>query len=242
MAEDSDNEDSDGPAPSKPTKQLAVIASEDESEDNVPKQTKRPAAPSNKKKDDLSESELSSLVDEEPTKKKRQKKEPAKPRAKAAKSKDEDDPDQVEIKRLQGWLVKCGIRKVWSKELANCDTSKEKIKHLRAMLSDAGMDGKYSVEKAAKIKEKREFEKDLAAIKEGERSWGKAAEETSGRPTRRAASRAAPVQQIVFSEDDEDEVEQNDQEGSSDDDEDDDVGGESQDDDEGVDSAADNSE
>jgi hypothetical protein len=193
-----------------------------------------------------------SLIDEEPAKKKRQKKEsaakskkePAKPRAKATKSKDEDDPDQAEIKRLQGWLVKCGIRKVWSKELVNCDTSKEKIKHLRAMLSDAGMGGKYSVEKAAKIKEKREFEKDLAAIKEGERSWGKAAEETSGRPTRRAASRAVPIQQIVFSDDDdEDEAEQNDQEESSDDDDEvDEVEGESQDDDEGVDSAADDSE
>jgi hypothetical protein len=251
VAEDSDNEGSDdAPAPSKPTKQSKAVVEDDESEDDVPKQTKRSAAPPKETKDDVSESELSSLIDEEPAKKKRQKKEsaakpkkePAKPRAKATKSKDEDDPDQAEIKRLQGWLVKCGIRKVWSKELVNCDTSKEKIKHLRAMLSDAGMDGKYSVEKAAKIKEKREFEKDLAAIKEGERSWGKAAEETSGRPTRRAASRAVPVQQVVFSDDDEDEAEQNDQDESSDDDEDDEVEGESQDDDEGMDSAADDSE
>jgi hypothetical protein len=54
------------------------------------------------------------------------------------------DPVQEEIKRLQGWLVKCGIRKMWSRELAPYGTSKDKIKHLKEMLKDAGMDGRYS--------------------------------------------------------------------------------------------------
>jgi hypothetical protein len=240
VAEDSENEDSeDEPAP-KAKKQSNVVS--DESEDDVPKPARRQQAP----KDDVSESEMSELIDESPAKKKHQKKEPAaktkkepaKLQAKAAK--EEDSPDQAEIKRLQGWLVKCGICKVWSKELAGCDTAKEKIKHLRAMLSDAGMDGKYSIENAAKIKEKRKFEKDLEAIKEGEQSWGKTTETASGRPSRRAAARAAPVQKLVFSDDEEDEAEDNDQDDSGDDDQDDDDD-ESQDN-EGEDSAVSDSE
>jgi hypothetical protein len=141
-----------------------------------------------------SESEMSVVLDEEPkpsrkgakssesTSTKGKKKAPAK-------SKDADlDPNEAEIKRLQGWLVKCGIRKVWSRELAPYDTPKAKIKHLKNMLKDAGMDGRYSVEKAKQIKEKREFEADLASIKEGEKHWGRGSveeESDSNRPRRR---------------------------------------------------------
>lgn len=187
---------------------------------------------------DVSESELSNLIDESPVKRKRQKKtapkksgkgsksketEVAKPKARASKSKDaqNDDPDQAEIKRLQGWLVKCGIRKIWSKELAGCDTAKEKIRHLKNMLRDAGMDGKYSNEKAARIKEQREFAKDLEAIQEGEKSWGKIDEpEGGGRPRRRAAM--AP-KQVVVRDPEDDEDEDDEEEGANDDDDDSDV-------------------
>ena len=89
------------------------------------------------------------------------------------------------------------------------------------MLSDAGMDGRYSDEKAAKIKEKREFAKDLEAIKEGEAAWG-TVEDTGGRPRRRAAARPAPVQKIEFSDDDEESEGGND-DGTDDDMDDDDV-------------------
>ena len=40
------------------------------------------------------------------------------------------------------------------------------------MLKDAGMDGRYSVEKARAVKERRELEQDLEAVKEGEKRWG----------------------------------------------------------------------
>ena len=89
------------------------------------------------------------------------------------------------------------------------------------MLSDAGMDGRYSDEKAAKIKEKREFAKDLEAIKEGEAAWG-TVEDTGGRPRRRAAARPVPVQKIEFSDDDEESEGGND-DGTDDDMDDDDV-------------------
>ena len=184
---------------------------------------KKAKTPPPAEKGDISDSELSSLLDESPAKNKRQKKapaakkkEPAKPKAKPA-SKAADDPGQAEIKQLQSWLVKCGIRKVWSKELAKFDTSKEKIRHLKGMLSDAGMDGRYSDEKAAKIKEKREFAKDLEAIQEGEAAWG-TTEDTGGRPRRRAAARAVTLQKIEFSDDNEESEENNDDEDESSDD------------------------
>jgi hypothetical protein len=88
------------------------------------------------------------------------------------------------------------------KELADYDTDKAKIKHLKEMLTDAGMDGKFSNEKAATIKEQREFAKDLEAIQEGAKAWGGEDEDT-GRPRRRAA-RAPPKVVPKYLEEDED--------------------------------------
>ncbi|KAJ9621663.1 hypothetical protein H2203_007152 [Taxawa tesnikishii (nom. ined.)] len=149
---------------------------------------------------DLSESEMSEVLDEPPpTKKKRQKDSSAskpKPKAKATKAASapakELSSDEAEIKRLQGWLLKCGIRKLWHKELAPYDSAKAKIKHLKDMLRDAGMDGRYSVEKAKAIKEQRELAADLEAVKEGAQRWGHEDDEEeqaeeSGRPRRKAA-------------------------------------------------------
>ncbi|CAG7918465.1 unnamed protein product [Penicillium olsonii] len=146
---------------------------------------------------DESESEMSVVLDEEPEPKskpsRKQKKsadgasKPKKaPKAKA-KAKDEDiSPEQAEIKRLQGWLVKCGIRKLWGKELAPYDTPKAKIKHLRGMLEDAGMKGRPSLERANQIREDRELKQDLELIQEGAKTWGaKSDEEDNGRPRRR---------------------------------------------------------
>ncbi|KAJ5703843.1 hypothetical protein N7493_010981 [Penicillium malachiteum] len=143
-----------------------------------------------------SESEMSVVLDEEPKPKpvrkrksteapKKEKKQPAsKP-----KPKDQDqDPDQAEIKRLQGWLVKCGIRKMWFRELAPYDTAKAKIKHLKGMLEDAGMTGRYSQEKANKIRVERELKADLEQIQQGAKDWGTGSgDEGEGPPPRRAA-------------------------------------------------------
>jgi hypothetical protein len=236
VAEESDEEEADeeeGPA----------AAAEDGSDaGTVP--AKRPDI-----QGDISDSELSSVIDEEPAKKKRapatkakKEKAPAKPKA----TPQADDPDAAEVKRLQGWLVKCGIRKVWSRDpqLSACSTLKEKIRVLRDMLKDAGMDGKYSNEKAAKIKEQREFAKDLEAIQEGEMAWGKTNEVTAtGRPSRRAAAKPIPTQKAVLEDDSEEEGGGGNE--GSDDDEDDEVKGDSEDDDnddKSEDSAADDSE
>ena len=120
------------------------------------------------------------------------------------KAKDADqNPDQSEIKRLQGWLIKCGIRKFWSKELAPYDTSKAKINHLKEMLADAGMKGRYSLEKAKQIREERELRADLEMVQEGAKQWGtgspEAEEASDSGPRRRRLTRGR--QSLAFLED-----------------------------------------
>ncbi|KAK5263462.1 hypothetical protein LTR99_008916 [Exophiala xenobiotica] len=144
---------------------------------------------------DDSESEMSVLLDEEPQpKNKRKQKEPSDQKAKKSKTtkgkpEAELDADQAEIRRLQGWLVKCGIRKLWGKELKPYETPRAKIKHLKEMLAEAGMTGRYSQEKANQIKEARELAADIEAVQEGAERWGadeEAGEEKQdGRPAKR---------------------------------------------------------
>lgn len=145
-----------------------------------------------------SESEMSEVLDEAPKPKRSRKSgsvtksTSTKSETKGKKPSDQPtDPDAEDIKRLQGWLIKCGIRKMWFKELAPYDTSKSKIRHLKEMLTDAGMTGRYSTEKASQIKEERELKADLEAVQEGAKHWGKADSEEDdgggGRPRRRLA-------------------------------------------------------
>ena len=132
-----------------------------------------------------SDGELSVLLDDEPApKRKRKTKDSAAPKARKSAGKastktkpDAEDPDQAEIKRLQGWLVKCGIRKLWGKELKPYETPRAKINHLRDMLAEAGMTGRYSLEKANQIKEARELAADIEAVQEGAERWGAEDEE-----------------------------------------------------------------
>ena len=152
-------------------------------------------------KAEQSESELSELIDDDP----REGLKKSKPHSKSAKPKDGEkkkigrkkkdkapdlDPDAEEIKRLQGWLIKCGIRKMWSRELKPYEAggSRAKIRHLNELLTEAGMTGRYSLEKATQIRETRELQADLEAVQEGAKRWGKADEEEDGaRPKRRLA-------------------------------------------------------
>jgi len=155
-------------------------------------------------------SELSSVIDDpEPVRRKSKAKNgDAKSSAKHSKSASststrskpstEPDPNTEEIKRLQGWLAKCGIRKIWGKELKPYGTPKAKIAHLKSLLNDVGMTGRYSNEKAAQIKEARELAADIEAVQEGNERWGKAEgdesgseEDDSARPKRRLVRGAA---------------------------------------------------
>lgn len=177
-----------------PQKAKKPIKDEGSGESDVAADTSGAPKVTTDTKDD-SESEMSVVLDEEPKPKaprKRQKSAdgPSKTKkAPKAKAKDADiSPDQTEIKRLQGWLIKCGIRKLWGKELAPFDTPKAKIKHLKGMLEDAGMKGRPSQEKASQIREERELKADLELIKEGAKHWGTQGEdegEDDEKPRRR---------------------------------------------------------
>lgn len=161
-----------------------------------------------------SESELSSLLDEAPPQKKGRKKQQgtasasanAKP-SKSTKTKktsdDRSDSQETEIKRLQGWLVKCGIRKTWSKVLTPYNTPNAKINHLKELLRDVGMEGRYSVEKARKIKERREFAEDLEAVQEGAKRWGHADSDEEGAEPQARRRLAGGIKRLDFGSDDE---------------------------------------
>lgn len=140
-----------------------------------------------------SDSEMSIVLDEPPKRKKKDTvlgKTKSSGTSKAGKrSEPPAEPNAEEIKRLQGWLVKCGVRKLWSKELAPYDTPKLKIRHLRDLLSKIGMTGRFSAEKAKQIREERELKADLEEVQEGAKLWGKeeTGEDTSVKPRRRLA-------------------------------------------------------
>ena len=201
------SEDNDGNSKAKGRKGEATESEMSEVLDDAPKakgrkrklDSAKPSSKANGAKADASGSEMSEVLDEAPKAKGRKRKsDSAKPGVKkkeALKSKkiseQSTDPDAEEIKRLQGWLIKCGIRKMWHKELAPYDSPKAKIRHLKELLADAGMTGRYSIEKANQIKEERELQADLEAVQEGAKQWGKVEseveDEASGRPKRRLA-------------------------------------------------------
>lgn len=161
---------------------------------------------------EASDSELSVVLDEVPPQKGRRKKSAssAAPRkcskgskqsttkGNKAKADTDADADLAEIKRLQGWLVKCGVRKLWGRELRGFDGAKAKSRHLRGLLKEVGMDGRYSEDKARRIREERELAADLEAVQEGNKNWGKSEAESEsesegededggGKPRRRLA-------------------------------------------------------
>jgi len=55
-------------------------------------------------------------------------------------------PDEEEIKRLQSQLLRCGVRKLWHRELSGYSTARAKISRLRIMLEDVGMTGRFRAE------------------------------------------------------------------------------------------------
>ncbi|KAI9820873.1 MAG: hypothetical protein M1832_003506 [Thelocarpon impressellum] len=148
-----------------------------------------------------SESEMSSLIDEAPPPKKQRRSTPplrvSKKASQARSSKPRDDPvlepQEAEVKRLQSWLLKCGVRKLWHRELAAYSTPSSKIKHLKGMLKEVGMEGRFSAEKAKQIKEERELQAEVEAVQDNAKLWGDVRAEESeasgngGKPQRRLA-------------------------------------------------------
>ncbi|KAJ1988271.1 hypothetical protein H4R33_002493 [Dimargaris cristalligena] len=134
-----------------------------------------------------SDGDLSSVEEEPPPKKQRKAASPNK--APVAKRKPKQasapasDADQERIKNLKSYFTKCGVRKVWSRELTNL-SPKQQIQKLKQMLTELGVEGRPTIEKCKKIAMQRElqaeFEKDAGF----------------NRPTR-SSRQAAPSRRLV---------------------------------------------
>jgi hypothetical protein len=130
-----------------------------------------------------SDSEMSVVLDEAPKRKKKSMStskgqsststnKSSKP-PKATKPPPDLSSDEAELKTLQSQLAMCGVRKIWGVVLKDYGSdNKAKIKHLKGMLKDIGMEGRFSKQKAEEIKEARELQADLEAVKEGDAIWG----------------------------------------------------------------------
>ncbi|KZT07336.1 uncharacterized protein LAESUDRAFT_749614 [Laetiporus sulphureus 93-53] len=120
-----------------------------------------------------SESEMSVLIDEPPKQSRKKKGEDLEAKSKAKKQTKEKkgkqpakelSKDEETIKRMKSFVVACGVRKAWSKEFKDLDTPSAQIKRLKAILSDLGMTGRFSMEQAKTIRAKRELAKELEDV------------------------------------------------------------------------------
>lgn len=114
-------------------------------------------------------SELSSVVDEPPKKKrKKQGESDSRTSKRGKKSKEPLPKDEATVGKLKAIIVACGLRKVWKKEFQGLQQPKQQIKRLHEILAELGMTPRYTMEKAREIRKKREFERELQDVKEFE--------------------------------------------------------------------------
>ncbi|KAJ3091518.1 HIRA-interacting protein 3 [Quaeritorhiza haematococci] len=71
--------------------------------------------------------------------------------------------DAEKIKSLQNYVAKCGVRKMWKREFEGLN-GKQRIKRLEEILRELGMEGRPTLDKCKKIKERREFEEERASL------------------------------------------------------------------------------
>ncbi|KAF7544700.1 hypothetical protein G7046_g9732 [Stylonectria norvegica] len=125
-------------------------------------------------------------------KEKKEAKPPKASKAAAKKVSTPDDPDEAEIKKLQSQLNKCGIRKLWHMELKKHGSdTRAKIRHLKKMLADVGIDGRFSEAKAREIKEMRELQAEAEAAQEMDALWGN----NDGRRASRSKTKVSKVEE-----------------------------------------------
>ncbi|KAI8325287.1 hypothetical protein GQ54DRAFT_2799 [Martensiomyces pterosporus] len=110
---------------------------------------------------DMSDSELSDVIDDGPLPEKKSQKRaatpqspqtPKRPKANAPLSKG----NEATIANLKSYISKCGVRKVWSKELAGMNAAQQ-IRHLKKALAELGVEGRPTLEKCKRVKAKRDL-------------------------------------------------------------------------------------
>ncbi|QIW95982.1 hypothetical protein AMS68_001500 [Peltaster fructicola] len=160
----------------------STIASDDSAADSA-----HPYVEPGDVQDDGDDSDMSVLIDEPPPRKRQSKKKasPA-PKKRQKTSKNSGTPlstEEEQIKTLQSQLVKCGVKKLWHRELAACETPQDKIKHLKEQ-----------------IKEARELAADMESAKDYQKKWG--ADGDTGRGRRRRTT----TKSLAIDEDSEEEA------------------------------------
>lgn len=87
---------------------------------------------------------------------------------------------------------------MWSRELAKFDTPHAQIAHLKSLLTEIGMTGRLSAEKAKKIKEERELRAEVEAVQLGAGEWGREEDHNVGkRKVSTRSMRTAPMAEVV---------------------------------------------
>ncbi len=98
---------------------------------------------------------IDTSVPEEPKKRKRPTGNPEKSKAK---KKTED-----QMTKLKSYVFKCGVRRIWKKELDGL-SGKESIAKLHKILEELGVEGRPTLEKCKKVKERREYKEEMKII------------------------------------------------------------------------------
>jgi len=150
-----------------------------------------------------STSELSSVPDDSdgaPTKPAKRSKKAArapKPKSKPGSASVGDDV----LKTLQTQLAKCGIRKQWKRELASFGSDRERAQHLRGLLREAGVTGRFSERLAREIRERRELEGEIRDAEAFEKQWGLEAERAAKEAREKRRSAAQRYAELGFGSD-----------------------------------------
>ncbi|KAG8877299.1 hypothetical protein FRB98_006773 [Tulasnella sp. 332] len=195
----------DGP-PKKKTKRVSK-----DKNDAKPKRKGKETAKAAESSGMASASERSVMDDDAPAKTTKTTKKKREPKAEKV-----EDKDEAEIKRLkqlltgipepQSFVVACGVRKKWAKEFEGLSKPSQQINHVKRILSDLGMTGRLSLEKAKEIREKRELAKEIEDVKEfdakvnGPRASRSSTSKTNSRKVIVSASEDAGDEEEVDSE------------------------------------------
>lgn len=70
---------------------------------------------------------------------------------------------EKKLKKLKSYVSKCGVRKIWKKELEGLDISTS-ISKVQSILNDLGVDGRPSIKKCVGVKKQRAHQSELLAI------------------------------------------------------------------------------
>lgn len=93
------------------------------------------------------------------------------------------DKNEEEIKRLKSFVVACGVRKQWAREFKGMDKPSQQIAHLRKMLAELGMTGRLSLDKAKSIRAQRELQQEIQDVVEFDRKRGSGARDVASEPS-----------------------------------------------------------